>query len=88
MRWRTHSWRPSVTDWPMMLEWTARLGDDGGQAGGADRAAEIAQHVEQARRIGGVLRAMPAWAMCGQRRQHQGLADGADDVGGNSWSPE
>ena len=57
------------------------LGDDGGEHGGADGAAEVAHHVGDAGSGGGILRRHAAERDRAQRRQQQRLADGADDVG-------
>ncbi len=57
------------------------LGDNGGEHCGADRTAEIAQHVADAGRGRGVLRRDTASCHRGQRGQHHGLTDGAHDVG-------
>ena len=57
------------------------LGQESLQHGDADGAAEVTHHVEQSRCRTGVLGLDAGGGDCRQRREHQRLTDGADDVG-------
>lgn len=56
------------------------FGQHRAERGRADGAAEIAQHVGEARGGGSIRRGDAGGGDGGDRRQHQGLADGADNV--------
>ena len=57
------------------------LGQNGGERRRADGAAEIAQHVGQARGGARFARRDAGGGDGADRRQHQRLADGAHDIG-------